>query len=110
MEDFVRPMSSASVAVDKTLERISRQNGVKTLIVLNEDDLPIRSNVDSTSTMAYANTCRTMEKLARHTVRELDPANDLILLRVRTAKNEIIIAPEQKNLLVVVQTHMTSSD
>ncbi len=109
MEDFIRPKTPDSVVVSKTLDRIGKQNGVKTVIVLNEDDLPIRTNVGSTATMAYANSCRPIEILARHTVRDLDPDNELVLIRIRTLKNEIIIAPEKKHLLVVVQNSNTTT-
>ena len=104
MEDFIKAKSAAHNVVEETLERIGKQNGVTAVIVLNEDDLPIRTSVDGTLTMTYANTLRPIEKMARSAVRDLDPTNDLVLIRMRTRKNEIIIAPEQDNLLVVVQS------
>jgi len=36
-------------------------------------------------------------------VRDLDPTNDLTFLRVRTKKNEIMIAPEKDFTLMVIQ-------
>lgn len=103
MEDFVSPKTTAAIAVEETLDRISKQKGVKAVIVLNEDDLPIRSNTDSALTMAYANSSRPIESIARHIVRDMDPSNELVLIRIRTLKNEIIIAPENQHLLVVIQ-------
>lgn len=36
-------------------------------------------------------------------VRDLDPQNDLTFLRIRTKKHEIMIAPDNEFLLIVIQ-------
>ena len=103
MEEFTVPKSQEGEIVEERLGRICKQNGVKAVVVLNGDDLPIHSTVDSTMTMALANSCRPIERLSRSTVRDIDPTNDLVLIRMRTHKSEIMIVPEEENLLVVLQ-------
>ena len=40
---------------------------------------------------------------ARSVVRDLDTQNDLKFIRLKTAKNEILIAPDNEFILMVVQ-------
>ena len=103
MEEFTAQKSHEAQIVEERLGRIFKQDGVKAVIVLNGDDFPIHSTVDGTMTMALANSCRPIKQLSRNTIRDIDPTDDLILIRMKTHKNEIIIAPEEKNLLVVMQ-------
>ena len=103
MEEFTASKSHETQVVEDRLGRIFKQNGVKAVIVLNGDDLPIHTTVDGTMTMALANSCRPIERLSRNTIRDIDPTDDLVLIRIRTHKNEIIIAPEEESLLVVMQ-------
>lgn len=40
---------------------------------------------------------------AKSTVRDLDTENELKFIRLKTAKNEILIAPDNEFILIVVQ-------
>ena len=40
---------------------------------------------------------------AKSIVRDLDPANELTYLRIKSKKHEILVAPEEDFLLIVVQ-------
>lgn len=49
--------------------------------------------MDNSSTVQYAGLIHQLVMKARSTVRDLDPQNDLTFLRIRSKKNEIMIAP-----------------
>jgi dynein light chain roadblock-type len=51
----------------------------------------------------YAANLSQLASKARSIVRDLDPTNDLTFVRVRTKKNEIMIAPEKDFTLMVIQ-------
>eukprot|EP00794_Sanderia_malayensis_P017414 gene17414-19157_t len=115
VEGFILPKSLQTMNVEETLGRISKQNGVKKVIVLNENDLPIRSNTDNSSTMTYAKSCRPLETLARHAVRDLDPDNDLILglqlLQQITYKLKIKqLLGEEENLIRYLVSKIISAE
>lgn len=55
--------------------------------------IPIRTTLDNATTVQYAGLVHQLTGKARTTVRDLDPTNDLSFLRLRTTKNEIMIAP-----------------
>ena len=90
--------------VEEMLDRIQTHKGVVGLVIVNEDGIPVRSTLDNSTTLQYVTMCNSLCGLARGIVRDTDPQNDLKILRVRTKKNEIIMAPEGGKYLIVIQT------
>lgn len=89
--------------VEETLKRIQAHKGVIGIIVVNADGIPIRTTLDNSTTVQYANLLTQLTQKARSVVRDIDPQNDLTFLRVRSRKHEIMVAPEKDYLFVVVQ-------
>ncbi|XP_060933171.1 dynein light chain roadblock-type 2-like [Limanda limanda] len=89
--------------VEDTLKRIETQKGVIGTVVVNGDGIPIRTTLDNSTTVKYAGLFRQLTVMARSTVRDIDPQNDLTFLRVRTKKHEIMVALENDFLLIVIQ-------
>ncbi|XP_042749004.1 dynein light chain roadblock-type 1-like, partial [Lagopus leucura] len=82
--------------VEETLKRIQSQKGVQGLIVVNPGGIPIRSSMDKTTTIHYVGLLQSFVMRARSIVRDIDPQNDLTFLRIRTKKNEIMVAPGKR--------------
>ncbi|XP_062842667.1 dynein light chain roadblock-type 1 [Trichomycterus rosablanca] len=89
--------------VEETLKRIQSQKGVQGIIVVNSEGIPIKTTLDNSSTVQYASLLHQLVIKARSTVRDIDPQNDLTFLRVRSKKNEIMIAPDKDYFLIVIQ-------
>uniref|UniRef100_A0A3B3TCT0 Dynein light chain roadblock n=1 Tax=Paramormyrops kingsleyae TaxID=1676925 RepID=A0A3B3TCT0_9TELE len=87
----------------ETLKRIQTQKGVQGIIIVTAEGIPIRSTLDNASTVQYAGLIQQLVMKARVTVREMDPQNDLTFLRIRSKKNEIMIAPDKDYFLIVIQ-------
>ena len=96
--------SEKRVEVEEMLERIQSHKGVVGLVIVSEDGNPIRSTLDNSTALQYVSMCSTLCGIARGIVRDTDPRNDLKILRVRTKKHEIIMAPEGGKHLIVIQT------
>ena len=62
-------------------------------MIVNSEGIPIRSNLDNDQKVNYASLITQLTAKARSVVRDLDATNDLTFLRVRTKKDEILIAP-----------------
>lgn len=73
------------------------------IIVVNTEGIPIKSTMDNPTTTQYANLMHNFILKARSTVREIDPQNDLTFLRIRSKKNEIMVAPDKDYFLIVIQ-------
>ncbi|NP_001279516.1 dynein light chain roadblock-type 1 [Callorhinchus milii] len=89
--------------VEETLKRIQTQKGVAGIIVINAEGIPIRTTMDSSTTVQYAGLIHQFATKARNTIRDLDPQNDMTFLRIRSKKNEIMVAPDKEYLLMVIQ-------
>uniref|UniRef100_A0A8C6SYS2 Dynein light chain roadblock n=1 Tax=Neogobius melanostomus TaxID=47308 RepID=A0A8C6SYS2_9GOBI len=82
---------------------IQSQKGVQGVVIANSEGIPIKSTLDNSSTVQYAGLIHQLLLKARSTVRDIDPQNDLTFLRVRSKKNEIMIAPDKDYFLIVIQ-------
>ncbi|XP_077913237.1 dynein light chain roadblock-type 1 isoform X1 [Halichoerus grypus] len=94
---------SYQAEVEETLKRLQSQKGVQGIIVVNTEGIPIKSTMDNPTTTQYANLMHNFILKARSTVREIDPQNDLTFLRIRSKKNEIMVAPDKDYFLIVIQ-------
>ncbi|NXU47547.1 DLRB2 protein, partial [Turnix velox] len=79
--------------VEETLKRIQTHKGVVATMVINAEGVPVRTTLDNSSTVQNASLLRPLTEKARSAVRDLDPENDLTFLRIKSKKNEIMIAP-----------------
>lgn len=52
--------------------------------------------MDATITNQYCAVISRLADQARSTIRDLDPTNDITFLRLRSKKNEVLIAPGNK--------------
>ncbi|TMS05315.1 dynein light chain roadblock-type 2 [Larimichthys crocea] len=95
---------SEHAEVEETLKRIGAQKGVIGTIVVNAEGIPLRTTLDNSTSVQYAKVFHQLTMKARSTVRDIDPQNDLTFLRVRSKKHEILIAPENEFLLIVIQS------
>ena len=112
-------MSSASTVasaqqneVEDSIRRIQTHKGVQGFIITSNDGKIraqrekkksfhrsirlgsfVRSNIDNSTTMSLTALLRTLADKAKSCVRDLDPQNDLTFLRIRTKKQEILVAP-----------------
>ncbi|XP_021349503.1 dynein light chain roadblock-type 2 isoform X1 [Mizuhopecten yessoensis] len=89
--------------IEETFKRISAHKGVIGIVVVNHEGIPIRSTLDNSVTIQYAGLFHQLTQKARSTVRDIDPQNDLTFLRIRSKKHEIMVAPDQEYLLIVIQ-------
>ena len=95
------------------------------VMVLNNEGFPIRSNLDQTSTVQYghmiADICvkvnihsgppgwyvSTLQ--AKSIVRDLDPTNNLSFFRLKSTTHEVLVAPEENFIILVLQHNIADS-
>ncbi len=81
-----------SSEVEETLKRIQSHRGVKGVLIVSADGVPIRSNLDDDETQTYAALLSQLATKARNVV--------------RVNKHEIMVAPDPEYLLIVVQENV----
>ncbi|OON17006.1 Roadblock/LC7 domain protein [Opisthorchis viverrini] len=85
------------------IERIQNHKNVQGLILVNAEGNPIRSNLDNSTSLQYTRHMEELRVITDHVVRDLDPCDELVVLRVRTKVNEIMVLPEKGCLVVCIQ-------
>ncbi|KNC55348.1 uncharacterized protein AMSG_12406 [Thecamonas trahens ATCC 50062] len=83
---------------------MEQHKGVQGVIILSHDGIPIRSTLDNDKTISYAALITQLTEKAASVVRELDVTNELTFLRVRSKLNEIMVAPDEQYILIVIQS------
>ncbi|GKT34317.1 Dynein light chain roadblock-type 1/2 like protein [Aduncisulcus paluster] len=93
-----------SQEIDEIIKRITSHRGVKGAIVMNSEGIPIRTTLEKDLATHYAALISHLThegcKLVNSTSGGKD---DLKFLRIRNNKHEIMVAPEGKYVLVVIQ-------
>ncbi|KAI8098745.1 uncharacterized protein BX664DRAFT_319480 [Halteromyces radiatus] len=96
-------MISVSTEMEETLKRISSRKGVKGVIIMNHAGQTIRTTMDTELTKQYAMQYSALVVQSQTTVTTLDEENELTFLRIRTKKHEVMIAPNEEYVLLVIQ-------
>ena len=101
--------------MEETLNRIKATSGVKGVLISSPDGndpwipnqsiigIPLRSTLDGKQTMQYCTLLSMLTRKARDLVRDVDPLNDLIFVRIRTVNGEVLISVGGEYILVVIQ-------
>ncbi|KAF8282493.1 dynein light chain [Trypanosoma cruzi] len=92
--------------IEELVKQITDHPGVQGLIIVNTEGIPIRHTFQEQSRPLAVQYCALFQSLAmkaRTAVVELDNNNDLLFLRVRSKKHEVLVAPDTKYLLIVIQ-------
>jgi len=92
-----------SSEVEETLKRVQSHKGVKGVIIMTFEGIPIRSTLSSEETESYSALISQLSMKAAGVVRTLDESDELAFLRIRSKKQEIMIAPDKDYILVVIQ-------
>ena len=84
-------------------EAINRMKKV-VLIITGPDGNVVRNNLDNPNEIKrFVNNISELIDKARNIVRDVEPSNDMTLLRFTLRKHEIIIAPGKNFRIIVVQ-------
>ena len=67
--------------MDEVLKRIQTSRNVAGVMVINNEGIPLKSTLDSSTTVQYGGMVSDLATHARSIVRDLDPTNELTFLR-----------------------------
>jgi dynein light chain roadblock-type len=85
----------ADIALVEETEKLIRSNkGVIGFLVVNGDGLAIRSSLSDADTVHYAALVSRYTAKCRSFIKKLCTDDDVQTVRIRSAKHEIIIAPD----------------
>jgi dynein light chain roadblock-type len=86
------------------IKRVIDHPGVIGVIVTQNQKQPIFTNMDNNKTFLFANRLCDLKEIAHHTVRSIDPDDELMVIRVKTNKYEIMdMLPSESQSIIVIQ-------
>ena len=92
-----------SAVIEETFNKVNTHKGVEGIILCDSEGVPIKSTFNEEEKTYYYTTSASMfVKKCRNVVKELIE-EDLTFIRIRTKLNEIMIAPENDFIFIVVQ-------
>jgi len=97
------PALPQAAEIEETIKRIASHKGVEGIVIFNYEGVALKSTMSRELTTQYAGLFVQLILKARGVVRSIDAENDLLFLRVRTKKHEVLVAPDSAYVLLVVQ-------
>ena len=92
-----------SAIIEETFNKVNTHKGIEGIILSDSEGVPIKSTFNEEEKTYYYTTSASMfVKKCRNIVKELIE-EDLTFIRIRTKLNEIMIAPENDFIFIVVQ-------
>eukprot|EP00563_Minutocellus_polymorphus_P019117 CAMPEP_0197721094 /NCGR_PEP_ID=MMETSP1434-20131217/4259_1 /TAXON_ID=265543 /ORGANISM="Minutocellus polymorphus, Strain CCMP3303" /LENGTH=108 /DNA_ID=CAMNT_0043306051 /DNA_START=38 /DNA_END=364 /DNA_ORIENTATION=- len=95
--------TNSASEVEETLARIRSHNGVEGVIIMNREGATLQTTLSEEQTAEHAAMLSQLTSRASNLVRDLDPTDELSMLRVRSRNREIMIAPDKEFILIVIQ-------
>ena len=92
-----------STELSETITRIESYSSVSGLIVMNPSGHLMHSNLDDTKTTYYVQRCRALIELARSSIRDIDPTDNVQFLRIKSRQYELLMAVAKEYTLLVKQ-------
>lgn len=91
----------AAIEVEETIRRIASHKGVEGIVVCNLDGVSLKSTLSKELSTQYAGLMTQLATKARSVLRTIDADDDLVFLRARTKKHEVMVAPGDGYMLIV---------
>ncbi|KAL3677775.1 hypothetical protein R1sor_020731 [Riccia sorocarpa] len=101
--DRERKQRTSISEVEETFKRIGSHRGIVGMLIANEDGIPLKSTLDPQLTSKYAAFLTPLAHRAKIITKSHDSKDELILLRIRTRTNEIIILSDCGFYLIIAQ-------
>ena len=89
--------------VEDMFKKMALHKGVKGLLIINAEGIPIRSTLDNALQVQYAALIHGFFLQSKNTIREINPQDTLDCIRLRSFKHEIMVFPSQDYLLICIQ-------
>lgn len=98
--------------IEELIKSVTNHSGVKGFIIVNHEGIPIRHSFDDNDrslAIQYSASMQFLVMKAKSAIKNHDQTNELVFLRLRSHKHEILVAPEKDYLLIVIQEPTTTS-
>lgn len=88
---------------EETFKRLNAFPGVEGIIVINNEGIPIRTTLSQNKTALIVSLIHGLALKTKLAIKEMDHQNELSFIRLRSHKDEILIAPDKEFTMIVIQ-------
>ncbi|KAM3955949.1 dynein light chain roadblock-type 1 [Aphomia sociella] len=89
--------------VNPIIDRIMDDDSVEGVVMTNKEGAPILTNISLTSATNFGLELKLIGTLAQTYSKELDPFDEVLVVRINTKKIEMMLAPHSEFNIIVVQ-------
>ena len=88
---------------EETFKRLIALPGVQGIMVMNSEGIPIRTTLPQNNTALVVGLLHGLLLKTKAAIKELDHQNELSFIRLRSHKDEILVAPDREFTMIVIQ-------
>ncbi|EDV35480.2 uncharacterized protein Dana_GF12509 [Drosophila ananassae] len=89
--------------VEEVFSQIQAKPGVEEILIMNHSGVPVKTSMERQEGLQYACLYDNLREKCQAFLSKMEPPQTLTLLRVRTKYNEVLISPDAKITVLVVQ-------
>nr|NP_001097356.1 roadblock similar 54B, isoform A [Drosophila melanogaster]NP_001286528.1 roadblock similar 54B, isoform B [Drosophila melanogaster]ABV53834.1 roadblock similar 54B, isoform A [Drosophila melanogaster]AHN56324.1 roadblock similar 54B, isoform B [Drosophila melanogaster]DAA02573.1 TPA_inf: HDC06929 [Drosophila melanogaster] len=89
--------------VEKAFDLVKSKKHVRDVVILNESGHPVMSTMDREDAVQFSGPFQAIRGRLERGMSKIDPTDELLMLRIRTRTNEVLLVPDSKITLLVVQ-------
>ncbi|XP_016928429.2 dynein light chain roadblock-type 1 [Drosophila suzukii] len=89
--------------VEKAFDQVKSKENVRDVVILNDSGHPVLSTMDQAEAVQFSGQFQAIRGRLERGMSKIDPTDELVMLRVRTKTNEVLLVPDSKITVLVVQ-------
>ncbi|XP_017049705.1 dynein light chain roadblock-type 1 [Drosophila ficusphila] len=89
--------------VEKAFNLVKSKKNVRDVVILNESGHPVKSTMDLEEAVKFSGRFQEIRGKFERAMDKIDPSDELMMLRVRTRTNEVLLVPDSKITVLTVQ-------
>lgn len=89
--------------MEKAFELIKERKNVRDVVILNDAGNPVKSTMDRDDAVQFSGLFQAIRGRLERGMAKIDPTDELLMLRVRTKTNEVLLVPDSKITVLVLQ-------
>ncbi|XP_028036713.1 dynein light chain roadblock-type 1-like [Bombyx mandarina] len=102
-DEWLVNLSAKINNINPVIDRIMEDESVEGVIMTNKDGCPIMTNVNAAGATNYALALHRFGVMVQTCVKEMDPFDAVLVMRLHTKKKEIMVVPDPSFNIIVLQ-------
>lgn len=89
--------------MEEAFRLIQQKKNIRDIVIINERGNPVKSTMEYDKAVKFVGYFQEIRGRLERGMEKIDPSDELLMLRVRTKIHEVLLVPDSKITLMVVQ-------